>query len=681
MRRRLARRLRQGWAAVALVSIGLCIAPARAQLYPPDFGEEIVASGLSGPTTLLFLPDGRLLVGEQTGAIRLWNGVLEPNPVVTIPVATQDEQGLLGMAHHPAFADSPYVYVCYTVPDSTPTDNINRIARFTMTGNSIALASERVIFDAIPTGNGYHIGGCLRIDADGNLLVATGDTGWSPPYPQDLSRLEGKLLRLRRDGTAPPDNPFVGVGGARPEIWQLGLRNPFRFSIQPGTGAIFIADVGWYQAEEVDVGPPGANFGWPLHEGPADPPNALFTDPLYWYDHSLGPAAIVGNVFYQGTLFPPEYAGNFFFLDHVRGHLGRLVLDANNQVVSAEPNWVLLDSSGWGSGPVDLALGPDGALYYCSFVPGDVRRIYYSGGGNRPPVAVAEALTPTNGYKPLAVWFDGGSSYDADGDSLRFRWDFGDTTRISTEVAPVHVFKRNGIFDVQLSVNDGRGGVTQATPIRVTVGNLAPQITIDAPADSSLFVLGQVVGWSGHAVDPEEGPVPPAQLEWRVMLHHLEHVHPVIQGAAGASGSFVAFPHDAPLADVFYRITVRASDATGLWAERSVDVRPDTAAAPVAAPPAGAAPVTRLLPNVPNPFNPSTTIRFELPGPGPARLDILDVRGALVRRLWDGERDGGVQELVWDGRTSAGAWAGSGVYVCRLEAHGARAARRIVLLR
>jgi hypothetical protein len=88
-----------------------------------------------------------------------------------------------------------------------------------------------------------------------------------------------------------------------------------------------------------------------------------------------------------------------------------------------------------------------------------------------------------------------------------------------------------------------------------------------------------------------------------------------------------------------------------------------------------------LLPNAPNPFNPSTAIRFELPRPGPARLDILDVRGALVRRLWDGERDGGVQELRWDGRTAAGTWAGSGVYVCRLQAHGASASRRIVLLR
>ena len=667
-----------------LMTLAAVAAPppsAEAQVFPAGFAEETLISTLAAPTCLAFAPDGRLFIGELGGAIKLWDGGGTATTLVTLPVVQDGEMGLLGLALDPGFPSLPYVYAFYTLQAGGPSAPVNRIARFTFAGSNIALASEVILLDGIPTGIGSHVGGCIRFGPGGNLYAATGDTGWSTPFPQDLSRLEGKLLRLRPDGSVPADNPFVNVPGARPEIYQWGFRNPFRFSIQPATGIPFVADVGWYAWEEIDMGPPGANFGWPQHEGAANPPDPATVDPIYAYDHSFGPAAIAGNVFYSGTFFPAEYRGNFFFLDHVRGTLGRMVLDANNAVVSVVPDWVLSSSYGPGTGPVDLTQGPDGALYYCTLFPGEVRRLYYAGGGNRAPVAVAGTHSPAAGYPPLAVWFNGSQSYDADGDSLRFTWDFGDASHLAHQVSPVHAYFQIGVYEARLTVTDGRGGSSTAPPVRITVGNLPPTPTITLPALNSQFVLGQVIAFAGAANDPEEGPVPPQRLHWNVTLNEPGHSHPVLQNVAGAGGTFVAFPTDEPVNQTFYRITLRAEDATGLGAERSVDVRPDTLQAGTtdAAPPASSG--LRLLGSSPNPFNPETVIQFELASAGRVRLEVADVRGRCLRVLWDGDLTRGLHGVRWDGKTRTGAAAPSGVYLASVRSGSATATCRLVLLR
>lgn len=671
-------------APAAAAAVALCCAVARVAatpLFPAGFAEETLLSGLTAPTSLAFAPDGRLFVGELTGAIKFWDGGPDAVTLITLPVVQQGEMGLLGLALDPAFPAQPYVYVFYTVGAGTPSAPVNRLGRFTFAGGGIAAASEVVLLDAIPTGLGFHVGGCIRSGPGNTLFIATGDTGWSTPYPQDLGRLEGKLLRIRLDGTVPADNPFVSVPGARPEIYQWGLRNPFRFSIQPATGIPFVCDVGWSTWEEVDAGPAGANFGWPQHEGAAVPPDPATLDPIYAYDHSLGPAAIAGNTFYTGTFFPAGYSGNFFFLDHMRGTLGRIVLGAGNTVVSVDPSWGVLGSYAAGSGPVDLALGPDGALYYCVLGPGEVRRIYYAAGGNHAPVAVASTRTAAAGYPPLAVWFDGSQAYDADGDSLRYTWDFGDVSHLAHQVNPVHAYFQNGVYDARLTVNDGRGGSSTSPPVRITVGNLPPVPSITTPAPDARFVLGQIIAFAGTATDPEEGAVPPERLHWDVTLHEPGHTHPLLQNLQGAGAAFVAFPGDEPVSETFYRITLRADDATGLGAVRTVDVLPDTLQPGVTDAVQPATARVRLLGGFPNPFNPATVIRFELAAASRVRLEIEDVRGRRLRTLWDGELAPGTHGVPWDGKSRSGAAAPSGIYFVRLRAGSAAAACRVVLLR
>jgi glucose/arabinose dehydrogenase len=444
-----------------------------AQSYPPGFNDELIVGSLNVPTAFTFDPAGRMYIAEQSGAIRIFeDDALLPDPAITIPVEAFDEQGLLGLALHPDFPAPPYLYVFYTPFTGNQTGNTNQVSRFTVGATTIDPASEVVLLPNIPAGLGFHLGGCVRFGGDGNLYISTGDTGWSTPYPQDLSLLQGKILRIRPDGTIPPNNPFVGVPGARPEIYQWGLRNPFRFSFQPGGSTPFIGDVGFESWEEIDKGVPGANFGWPICEGSCIPPNPNFVNPIYQYSHALGSAAIVGNLFYEGSHFPAQYAGNYFFFDHSRGHLGRMILDANNQVVSVTMPFLETASSGWLSGPVDLVLGPEGALYYCTYFPGEIRRIFYTGSGNRNPTAIA-AANPQAGYPPLFVQFSSAGTYDVDGNPLTYDWNFGDGSPHSTAPNPTHTYNANGVYPATLKASDGLGGVDTSLPVTVTVGKPA----------------------------------------------------------------------------------------------------------------------------------------------------------------------------------------------------------------
>lgn len=384
---------------LALLALALLLtAPAaRAQTHPPGFDDVPVLAGLAEPTTLAMTPDGKLLVGQRGGVVRVYHqNALLPRPMLTLAVETYEEQGLLGMALDPQFATRPYLYVFYTPFTGEQPAPANRVSRFTVQADTVVAGSEVVLLGAIPTGAGWHQGGCLRTTADDRLWLSIGDTslGGTFGWTRMNDHLEGKLLRLNLDGSAPGDNPFAGVPGARPGIWQMGLRNPFRFAVQPGTLQPYVNDVGANAWEEIDRGAPGADFGWPDYEGPVQPEPPGVTNPIYAYPHGGQGASITGAAFYAGTQFPAEYQGNYFFLEHSRGHVGRMVLDGANVVVSVTMPWATTAGWGWGSGPVDLLAGNEGALYYTQFSGGQVRKITYGPQAGVEPMAAALAFAP-----------------------------------------------------------------------------------------------------------------------------------------------------------------------------------------------------------------------------------------------------------------------------------------------
>ncbi len=336
---------------------------------------ESWVTGLNNATSFAQAPDGRLLVAEQGGALRvIKNGALLATPFATFVVDSSGERGLIGITLDPAFATNGFVYIYST---RTAGGSHNRISRLTANGDVIAAGSELTLVD-LPNLSGAtnHNGGGMHFGADGKLYVGVGENA-NPPQAQDLTLPFGKLLRFNADGSIPNDNPFFATQtGLARAIWAYGLRNPFTFAVQPGTGRIHINDVGQSTWEEIDLGAAGANYGWPASEGP-DNVGAGITGPLFTYRHSdaspLGSGsggffkgfAIAGGAFYPASgAFPAGYRDQYYFADYISQFVGRVDL-ANGNAAYA---FARLSGS-----PVDLLVGSDGAVYVLT--RGNVTRI------------------------------------------------------------------------------------------------------------------------------------------------------------------------------------------------------------------------------------------------------------------------------------------------------------------
>src|SRR3954469_2014663 len=234
----------------------------KAATLPSGFTESQFGSNLNGtPTAMAFAPDGRLFVCLQTGQLRvIKNGALLAAPFVSLAVDSSGERGLLGVTFDPNFASNQFVYVYYTT-NAAPIHN--RISRFTANGDVAAAGSEVILVDLDNLTATNHNGGAIHFGPDGKLYAAVGENANSA-NSQTLSNRLGKILRINPDGTIPTDNPFFSTAaGANRSIWALGLRNPFTFGFQPGTGRMFINDVGQSTWEEINDGIAGSNYGWP----------------------------------------------------------------------------------------------------------------------------------------------------------------------------------------------------------------------------------------------------------------------------------------------------------------------------------------------------------------------------------------------------------------------------------
>src|SRR5215471_11385350 len=337
---------------VLLILIGGGVSAAN---LPSGFSESIAVSGLSNPTSMEFASDGRLFICQQAGQLRVVkNGTLLSTPFLTVTTDSSGERGLLGIAFDPNFVNNQLVYVYYTVPGTTAH---NRISRFTASGDVASPGSETVILDLNNLSSASnHNGGSIHFGQDGKLYAGVGENANSA-NAQTLANLLGKILRINPDGSIPTDNPFFNSAtGVNRAIWALGLRNPFTFAVQPGTGRIFINDVGENTWEEINDGVAGSNYGWPNCEGACSPSNPSFRDPIYQYSHANG-CAITGGTFYNPPTaqFPPEYTGVYFFADLCGGWIQQLDPSKNNQVSPFATGLV---------NPVDLNVGADGSLYY-----------------------------------------------------------------------------------------------------------------------------------------------------------------------------------------------------------------------------------------------------------------------------------------------------------------------------
>lgn len=337
-----------------------------------DFAIEVYAEGLNQPIALAWAPDGRLFIAEREGTIRIvQDGILLDEPFAQPEVYPEGEGGLLGLALSPDFANNGHVFAFATVSEKE-----QRILRWTDANN--VGQSETVIRGNLPTTGTVHNGGCIRFAPDGTLYFSIGDIG-QPENSQQIQSLAGKISRITPDGSAPADNPFVTPTGAARVVFASGFRNPFRFCFD-ATGRLFVMDVGSSgdaQREEINLVRPGRNYGWPEVEGFSETATADgFENPALAYFEEG--SSISGCVFYESDRFPAQYAGNLFHIDFVTQAIFRAV-PSGDEIVTHE-HFIDLEN-----GPVDLALGHDGNLYYTELFSGRIMRVVSTLPDDRDP--------------------------------------------------------------------------------------------------------------------------------------------------------------------------------------------------------------------------------------------------------------------------------------------------------
>jgi glucose/arabinose dehydrogenase len=308
---------------------------------------ETVVEGLEVPWALAFVPDGRILITERPGRIRVVrDGVLQDAPFATLRVEAVSESGLMGMVLHPEFPINGYVFVCYTYRDGAGRLR-NRVARLTDVDG--VGTDHHVVLDNIP-GARNHDGCALRFGPDSKLYVTMGDAQVAD-QAQNLDSLSGKVLRLEADGSVPSDNPFSGS-----YVYSYGHRNPQGLDWHPDNGALYITEHGPDRDDEVNVLEPGGNYGWPQVTGVSQ--DSRYIDPILAFTPTVAPS---GAAFYPGDRLAASWEGNLLFATLKGSHLRRLVLGPPNFRTVLFNERLFFNQLGRLRA---VAAGPDGYLYF-----------------------------------------------------------------------------------------------------------------------------------------------------------------------------------------------------------------------------------------------------------------------------------------------------------------------------
>lgn len=336
----------------------------------------VFAEGLQSPWGIAVLPDGRLLITEKEGTLRIVDktGILS-QPITGLPkVDSNGQGGALGIALDPDFATNRMVYWAFTKPE--PNGNQTALAKGRLSDDEKTIESATVIYEAKPIYNGkLHYGGRLLFDKDGNILLTIGERSdlETRPKAQDLDAAIGKIVRLTKDGKPAPGNPFTNTPNVLPEIYSYGHRNPQGIAIHPETGDLYASEFGPRGGDELNKIDAGKNYGWPVitygieYSGneigtPPIQQKEGMEQPVYYWDPVLSPS---GMVFYTGDAIP-EWKNNLFIAGLSSTHIARLIID-NNKVIGEER---LLTKEGQRFR--DVVQGENGSLYAIT----DAGRVY-----------------------------------------------------------------------------------------------------------------------------------------------------------------------------------------------------------------------------------------------------------------------------------------------------------------
>jgi glucose/arabinose dehydrogenase len=585
--------------AVRLLLLFLLLSPfqsIQAQTFPVNFAGIQVATGLD-PVGIDIAPDGRVFLAEKNGKIRIVkNGTLLTTPFITIPnVDNWNERGLLKVILDPGFNTNQYVYAYYTYKAPGGSVSNNRVSRFTANGDVAVAGSELVLIDIDPLGEvGYHNGGGIGIK-NGRLYISVGENTVAS-NAQSFTTLKGKVLCINTDGGIPTDNPFYNTTtGKNRAIYALGFRNPFRLSVQPGTGKIFVNDVGNSTWEEIDEVLAGKNYGWPGIEGVRTNQTAPanYQDPLYAYDHGNG-CSITAGQFYNPTTanFPTSYIGKYFFGDYCNGWLKNI--DPSTKAVATFATGI--------DRPLDVAVSNDGTLYFIarggisggsdeantSSTNGVIWKVNYTGNGI-PVVAVNPVNKTVSAGEPVTFIISASGNPTPTYQWQRNGVNIAGANAASYTIANTTLSDNGAKFRVVVSNSAGSATSTEAT--LTVLNNALPVATITAPTVGTKYSGGDVITFSGTGTDTEDGNLPDNAFTWKIDLYHYDnppHTHPALEPVSGIrSGTFTIPVEMETSAHVLFRIYLTVKDSKGASNTVFVEINPNTSNTTLATNPAG----------------------------------------------------------------------------------------------
>ena len=471
-----------------------------------------------------------------------------------------------------------------------------------------------------------HNGGAMAFGNDGKLYITTGDAG-KRHNAGTFDDVHGSIIRLNEDGTVPDDNPYTKASGFEnsyrcadtegrvpkdapegsycAEVWANGLRNPFRIDMDPNVKdkvKFSFGVVGAQHIEAIYMGGTdykGTNYGWPKYEGVCRPgdifdcepnENPDITMPFHWYEHISyeDGGCIGGQVHVPEGIWPSEF--KYLFIDFILLQIYSLELDRPDLACEEcspplpptrnETFFNSIQKEGDNINEarlVDMWFGPykdTQAMYFTKFGNHDtVIRIRYNGILNKPP-------KPAFDYQydgEVAVNFDAWRTTDAEGDDLKYEWDFGDDSDVqANKVVASHLYSQPGEYVVTLKVTDTSGQEQQVSET-IKIGT-PPTVNIVSPAEGAQFAVGQVLRLQGEAFDFWGNPIPDEQLTWEVRQHHADHFHPFLDLTDG--NDFDLYPAPDPedylaATNSFLKVVLTAEDEYGLSETVSVDVQPN----------------------------------------------------------------------------------------------------------
>lgn len=632
---------------------------ARAQQYVVD---TLAANpNIAFPVSIAFSPDqsGKFFFTEKNnGRVRIFDqGLLRPMPFVTVPVANSGEQGLRGIALHPDYPDSPFVYIYYTRTG----DRCNTVVRFRDSSN---IGVKPVTIFMAPRLNGAtnHNGGNIHFGPDGKLYVSVGENA-TPSNAQDSSAGNplGKIHRLNADGSIPNDNPWPGRS-----FWSIGHRNSFDFTFDPQTGQMYCSENGPNCDDEINRVPKGANMGWPVEGNCAYTNDPEYVKPLYYFPGPPLPA-LTGITVYRATAFP-RLRGKILFTGNSNPTVWTLTLTENGDTIVPNSLTTLFTYS---SGFADIKVGPDGFLYMTNG-PYSANRLlrlrpvapsFTSSGPTEATQGILYTYTPTfNGTPPGLTILMGPDGMIIDSTTWTVKW------------TPTNLQALQGMQTFHLRAENGAGDADEIVNVNVANINDPPDpfALISPPNDTTLNFIGNDptvhFGWEA-STDPDLDTLHYTLETDTVSTFNSPALRDTLVGTA--TSKIMTFPRRT--SNYYWRVEVSDGQATtSSSGYRRVIV---TFTTPVKEEKEGEAEY-KLEQNFPNPFNPTTTITYTIPKSGHMRLAVFNLLGQEVALIFEGYQHAGLHEVEF-----RNADLPSGIYFYRIQAQDFVETKKLTILR